>query len=236
MTRSIIALGLLLPLLPVLLHAGSGPKITFATVEHDFGDVKHGESPSVELSFTNTGDDVLVVNRIESSCGCAKAIRGNRRLSPGESSKIYAQIDTLGMPPGRHRKTLTVRSNDPAHPLTSLKLIFCVVRHVTLSPHTLATCLSESDKEAVFSMKATNHWTAPVTLRACKSTDTQEILMIPAEVVVPPGGAADFQISIRVTQAKGQPYLMGTTWIETDDPFEKALSVRYFLQLRKAGG
>lgn len=236
MIRSAIVFGLLMSLVPTLLYAGNGPKVSFEKLEHDFGDVSHGESPSVELACTNTGDDVLVLDKIESSCGCAKAIRGSRQLAPGSSTKIYAQIETLGMPPGRHSKTIAVNCNDPEHPTTRLKLIFNVIRHVSIDPDTLAVCLLECDKDAVFRLKATNHSTKPITLTSAKCSSSDEAFLEPREVVVPPGAKTDFQLSVRVKREQGQSHVKGVALIETNDSHEKMLPVRYFIQLPKAGG
>jgi hypothetical protein len=236
MIKSAIVFGLLMSLAPTFLYAGTGPKISFEKLEHDFGDVSYGESPSVELTCTNSGDAVLILEKIESSCGCAKAIRGSRQLAPGSSTKIYAQIETLGMPPGRHSKTIAVNCNDPEHPSNRLKLIFNVVRHVTIDPDTLAVCLLEYDKDAVFHLKATNHWTNPITLTSAKCSGSDEASLVPQEVVVLPGGSTDFQLSVRVKRGQGQSNAKGIALIETNDSHERTLPIRYFIQLPKTGG
>lgn len=222
-------------LLPTLLCAGSGPRIDFADREHDFGDVIHGQSPSAELPFTNTGDALLVIEKIESSCGCAKAIRGSRRVAPGAKSTLYAQIDTFGMPPGRHLKTIAVHCNDREHPVTTLKLIFNVVRHVSITPDTVATSLLEPNKNAVFQVSATNHWTKAVTLKAVTTRGSDEVTMAPEQVVVTPGSKIDFRLSVRFERESAQRYKKGTALIETDDPLKKVLPVRYFIRLPQKG-
>jgi hypothetical protein len=236
MIKRAIAFGLIMFLAPTVLYGGTGPKISFDKLEHDFGDVSYGESPSVELMCTNTGDAVLVLDKIESSCGCAKAIRGSQQLAPGSSTKIYAQIETLGMPPGRHSKTVAVSCNDPEHPRTRLKLMFNVVRHVTIDPETLAVRLSEGDQDAVFRLKATNHSTKPITLTSAKCSGSDEASLVPQEVIVLPGSKTDFQLSLRVKQGQGQSHAKGIALIETNDSRERTLSVRYFIQLPKTGG
>ena len=238
MKRTITALGLLLVLLslPGPLFAGSGPRISFAEREHDFGDVIHGQAPSTELTFANTGDALLVIEEIESSCGCAKAVRGSREVPPGAESRLYARIDTLGMPPGRHFKTITVHSNDADHPITRVKLIFNVIRHVSISPDALAVSLGEGVKNAVFRVKATNYWTKAITLKAVSTRGSDTVTLAPGHVVVPPGGNIDFQLSIRLEGGSGKLYRRGTVLIKTDDPLERVLPVRYFIRLPKKGG
>lgn len=228
-------MGLLLLVLPTLVSAGIGPRINIAESEHDFGDVIHGESPSVEISVTNTGDANLVLEKIGSSCGCAKAIRGSRQIPPGSKSAIHAQIETFGLPPGRHSKTITVHSNDAKHPVTSVKLVFTVIRHVSISPELLAATVSDSDKDAVFAVKATNHWTNPITLNGEGCTGAGEVTMRPKTLVVPAGGTVDFQFSVRVEREPARPYVKGIALVATDDPLEKRLPVKYFIRLVPTG-
>ncbi|AFM26862.1 DUF1573 domain-containing protein [Desulfomonile tiedjei] len=230
--RLTILIGLLLSLVPTFLPAGTGPKIGFSELEHDFGDVRYGDSPSVELTCTNTGDDILILGRIESSCGCAKGIRGNLRIAPGSSSKIYAQIETLGMPPGRHSKTISVHSNDPEHPRTSLRLTFNVIRHLVINPDFLAGRLSEPDKDAVFDLRATNHSAKVIVLKTA-TVNSSEARLIPDEVVVPPGAQTRFQLSVRTKPEQNQAHVKGVALIETNDALEKILPVRYFIQFPK---
>jgi len=235
MVKRMVVLGLVLLLLPMPLIAQTGPKISFQSMEHDFGDVKYGDSPSVELTFTNIGDEELILGGIDSSCGCARAIRGSDKIAPGRAGKIHAQIETSGMRPGRHFKTIWVDSNDPEHPRTTLKLLFKIVRHVSIEPETVGLNLPGDDKDAVFRLTATNHWTEPVTLKPPKLGDAKEVLLIPQEVVVPPGGKMDFQIKVGVKREPGQFYVKGTALIETDDPLEKTLTVRYLIRLQPTG-
>jgi hypothetical protein len=225
-----LVLGFLLSLMPTLLLAGPGPKIEFEEREHDFGDVVHGASPSIELNFTNAGEENLIVERISSSCGCAKGLRGDRNVAPGASSKIYAQIDTLGMPPGRHAKSVAVHSNDPENPVTTLRLKFNIVRNVCIEPGTLGTSLTEWGKDAVFTLTAANSGPEPVTVKGAKSDNSDEVTLVPQELVVPAGTKADFQLSVKAQLRDGAAYSRGTALIETTDEREKTIPIRYLIR------
>jgi hypothetical protein len=233
MTKNSVVMGILLTLLPTLLLAGTGPRITFAAIEHDFGDVNHGQSPSVELTCANTGDELLILEKVESSCGCAKSVVGSPKIEPGASGKILAQVETLGMDPGRHSKTVHVFSNDPEHPRITLRLIFNVVRHVSVNPDILATCLLEAGKDAVFSLQAVNHSAGPITLKAGKTDGGPEIVLNPEEITARPGEKVNFQLSVRAKTEPGQTNLKGKAFIETTDDVDKLIPLRYFIQLKK---
>jgi hypothetical protein len=210
--------------------AGTGPKISFDSETHDFGEVVHGTSPTTEFTFTNSGDEKLIIKRLGSDCGCTKGIRGDRDVSPGSSSTITAQIHTDGLPPGRHGNTIVVKSNDPQRPSVKLKLTYTVVRHVSVEPRSVATALKEMKEEVTLPLRATNHWTEPITLKAAADEKVSGICLTPREVVVPPGGSIRFGISIPVKETKRR-YCSGVARIETTDPLEQTVHVRYLIQI-----
>lgn len=216
--------------------AAHGPKISFDRLSHDFGEVIHGTSPVVAFQVTNTGDEPLIIEKVRSSCGCARAIKGKRELAPGEKSMIEAKILTTGMKEGDHSKSIYVHSNDGGNPVVKLKLKFCVFRHVSLDPPYLAVSLLKPQESVKFPVKATNHWTKPISLKAGPQDKSgRKITLIPKDLVVPPGQVAEFEISIPTAGENKRGFIMGTACLETDVPQEKTLEMRYLIRLPKKG-
>ena len=50
-----------------------GPKLQFATPVYDFGRMKAGDPVKYTYIFTNTGDQLLVLNSVQPQCGCTTA-------------------------------------------------------------------------------------------------------------------------------------------------------------------
>ncbi len=213
--------------------AGTGPKISFDSEAHDFGEVVHGTSPTTEFKFTNSGNAKLTIKKLGSDCGCTKGIQGDREVEPGSSSTITAQIHTDGLPPGRHGNTIVVKSNDPQRPSVRLKLTYTVVRHISVEPRSVATALKEMKEEVTLPLRAKNHWTKPITLKAAADEKVSGICLTPREVVVPPGDSVRFGITIPLKEAERR-YCTGTAKIETTDPLERTVQVRYLIQIPKA--
>jgi len=75
----------------------------------DYGEVAHGADGVRKFTFKNTGDDVLIIARVYSSCGCTIPKKPDAPIQPGETGEIEVKYDTKRV--GPIRKTITVYSN-----------------------------------------------------------------------------------------------------------------------------
>ncbi len=103
------------------------PDIEFKVLEHDFGQVKEGTSPSFDFVFTNKGKGPLVLTNVRASCGCTTPHWPREPIMPGDTAKITAVYNTKGRP-GNFHKTITVQTNDPDERLVVLIIKGNVVR------------------------------------------------------------------------------------------------------------
>ena len=87
------------------------PEITFDENVFDFGVVKE-ESNSVShvFTFTNTGNEPLVLNSVKASCGCTTPQWSREPVAPGGKGTILVKYSTAGRP-GAFTKTVTLNSN-----------------------------------------------------------------------------------------------------------------------------
>ena len=98
--------------------------ITFESDVVDYGEVEYGSDGIREFNFTNTGDDVLIIARVYSTCGCTVPEKPEDPIQPGKSGVIKVKYDTKR--PGPIRKTITVISNADT-PTVALKIKGLVV-------------------------------------------------------------------------------------------------------------
>ena len=94
-------------------------EITFDSDVVDYGEVQYGSDGVRKFTFTNTGNDVLIVARVYSTCGCTIPKKPEDPIQPGEKGEIEVKYDTKK--PGPIRKTITVYSNASEIP-QSLKI------------------------------------------------------------------------------------------------------------------
>lgn len=88
------------------------PRITFDKTTHNYG--TFSESKPVQrcvFTFTNTGDQPLVINSAVASCGCTVPKYTKSPIKPGETGTINVTYNGKGKFPGHFKKTITVRTN-----------------------------------------------------------------------------------------------------------------------------
>ena len=86
-----------------------GPRITFAKSTHSFGTIWDVNEQLTSFPFTNTGDDVLIIEAIKASCGCTTTKLKKMSYQPGEGSEIEVAFVPKGT--GFQTKSITVVSN-----------------------------------------------------------------------------------------------------------------------------
>ncbi|MCI0473252.1 MAG: DUF1573 domain-containing protein [Ignavibacteria bacterium] len=98
------------------------PKIVFKEDVHDFGKVPRGPELQYNFKFTNKGNAPLVIERVQTSCGCTGATVGDKKeYKKNESGEIKVNFATQGRD-GQQEKTITIFSNDPENPQKTLSI------------------------------------------------------------------------------------------------------------------
>ena len=87
------------------------PRAVFKETSYDFGKVKQGDVVSHEFVFKNEGDASLVVDRVETTCGCTAVVISEKKIGPGKEGKIKTTFDTRGYA-GRLSNYVYLVSND----------------------------------------------------------------------------------------------------------------------------
>ncbi|MFN0215344.1 MAG: DUF1573 domain-containing protein [Saprospiraceae bacterium] len=96
----------------------TGPVMTFPTTTVDYGKVEKGSDKVRKFSFTNTGNEPLVIKSAKGSCGCTVPTYPQEPIMPGETKTIDVSYDTNR--PGAFTKTVTLTTNETpdTHTLT----------------------------------------------------------------------------------------------------------------------
>ena len=94
------------------MSAAAEPKVTFESTSHNFGTFSEANATQkCVFTFTNTGDQPLVINKAVASCGCTVPKYTKTPIKPGEKGTINVTYNGQGKFPGHFKKTITVRTN-----------------------------------------------------------------------------------------------------------------------------
>ncbi len=94
----------------------SGPTttMTFGETTFDFGSVNEGEMVSHTYTFTNTGEEPLILSDAKGSCGCTVPKWPREAIQPGETADITVEFNSKNKKGKRNQKvTITANTNPP---------------------------------------------------------------------------------------------------------------------------
>ncbi|MDY6801045.1 MAG: DUF1573 domain-containing protein [Bacteroidota bacterium] len=88
-----------------------GAKISFKKDVHDFGKIKEdGGTVAYEFTFTNTGNEPLVITNVRATCGCTTPTWTQKPVMPGEKGFVKAAFDPRNRP-GNFNKSIIITTN-----------------------------------------------------------------------------------------------------------------------------
>ena len=118
-TKHLINLFFLYAVIPAFAQE-TGAQINFETTTIDYGTIANGSDGERVFNFTNSGNKDLIIQNVQSSCGCTIQKKPEGPIAPGESSEIIVKYDTKRT--GPFRKTITVTTNLELNSIVALKI------------------------------------------------------------------------------------------------------------------
>jgi len=100
------------------------PGIKFKEIYYDFGEIKTDKQVTHFFEFKNSGNDILTIIRVKTTCGCITTDLTGKNLKPGQEEKIGVSFSPKYIE-GIQEKNVFVHSNDPDFPILKYDLIFC---------------------------------------------------------------------------------------------------------------
>jgi hypothetical protein len=124
---------------------GGVPVISSPEPVYNFGEMDNTLEVKHDFVVKNTGNGVLEIKDVKTSCGCTVAALKKKSLNPGEETQVSATFKLQGKQ-GPQTKTITVTSNDPATAAYQLKIEGTALAAVAIEPKTLAFGMIEDDQ------------------------------------------------------------------------------------------
>ncbi len=126
------------------LEEGPPPKIVVENDVHDFGDIDPGSTNKGQFKFSNQGQGVLEIKKVQSTCGCTVPELKKKTYLPGESGAISVTFRP-GQRSGQVSKHLYILSNDKENPKAQLAIKANVVQKISYEPMRFKLRLDEEN-------------------------------------------------------------------------------------------
>ena len=113
-----------------------GPHLTFEVAKVDFGEIEQQQELTKEVVFKNSGNEVLEITDVKSSCGCTAAVPSDRTIDPGEKGILNVSFKS-GRSQGEIEKVITVLTNDTLRTAYRLPVVAVVKTDIELEPRAI---------------------------------------------------------------------------------------------------
>jgi len=97
------------------------PNISVNRLIYDFGKVYRTTTIDSAIIITNTGNQNLTINKIESNCSCLQGSTLVKLLKPGQQTSLTLRFNPANRK-GRQYSTITLFTNDPAIPAQTISI------------------------------------------------------------------------------------------------------------------
>ncbi len=108
------------------------PRLTIVEPVKEYGEVPKGDKLDWAFVIKNTGSSDLQIIAAKPGCGCTVADY-DKVIKPGETGKVTAHVDTTNFS-GPIAKTVTLETNDPSSPTSTLTIHAVVKPYVEAYP------------------------------------------------------------------------------------------------------
>lgn len=210
---------------PVTEEKVEGPHIVFEQGVHDFGLVMDKQELKCTFTFRNAGTQMLIVEKVNTGCGCTVANMPKQQFAPGETGSIEITYNPKGT--GNQNRSIQVMTNDAKQRVTTVAINAHVLPLIEARPSTIqfgqVVCGQERKVELVVvsrdpQMKIESITTNGPEITAKEMPGREPVQLIEAELPgrkvievtlspdAPPGRVLKM-ITIKATAAKsdGQP-------------------------------
>lgn len=112
---------------------GPAPVFEIDRLRHSFDRIVDSETVKTQFTFRNAGEGTLVIQSVDSTCGCTVPDLRQLEYAPGESGTLEVGFKPQGKQ-GMNHQRVTIRTNDPANSTVVLTISAQVVRQVYAEP------------------------------------------------------------------------------------------------------
>jgi len=208
--------------------ASAGPSLVFENNSYDFGLVVQGDPVEYAFTFSNRGDQPLLIDRVKSSCGCTAVLASTRELEPGETGEIKATFNSSQFR-GPVSKEISVYSNDRQQSVARLTLKGVVKELVRVTPPQLNFGAIPPNQQSVLEVTLVNQGSNSVTLDQPTTTAAELTASLETKGLAP---GEKTSLQVRFQPKPHQVRFSGYVIIALADQTDKELRIPVYAMLK----
>lgn len=139
--------------------------------------------------FKNTGDSIVTIREVRSSCGCTVARLDKKAYQPGESGEILGSFDTLGRQ-GKQVSTLQVYTDEQRGPAHLLRVEMSIPRLLVIQPGLVLWKADQPPETRVVVLKPNQELKVEIVEVICDAPDFE------AKLIAPEEGQGEYQVEV----------------------------------------
>lgn len=205
-------------------QAAAAPEISIDQPGFNFGSIPQGKIVEHVFTIRNRGNDPLVIKSVRPSCGCTAVSQSASVIRPGKTGEIKSSFNSTNYD-GVIQKTISVDTNDPKRPVSTLILKGTVSPEVIINPKQLSLGRVQINETARATILITNKGSKPLKISSVTST-LPGLVVETARKELNPGESS--KVSVAVQASKGDRLLNGYLAIRTDNPARREILVPVF--------
>jgi hypothetical protein len=189
-----------------------GPRLEISKAEHDLGRIPQGSKRVVNVTLRNSGDQILEIRKVRTTCPCVKASPTAASVPAGKDVAIAVEIEPTPMEESIEEEIL-LYTNDRATPLGRIRITGSVGGPIRILPPAVAV-------GAIYRGDLDRMEVAPVRLIAADRTPLGEVKLSPSKPWIHPTATklddGSFEVTIKLTSAAPVGPLKESVRVETD--------------------
>ena len=207
----------------------AAPQMLVEQLNYDFGEVLQGGKVEYTFRFSNTGDEVLEIGNVRSSCGCTAALLSARRIAPGDMGELRVTFNSTRFR-GAVNKIITLESNDPQQSQVRFSVYGNVKAELLLEPERVKWGAVKRGQRLESKVIIRNLSSKLIQLQPPKSTSPVVSAKLSARQI-PPAGQVELQLSAMLPEDKAR--LGGYVILVSDYPNQPQIRVPVSARLLK---
>lgn len=211
------------------LPALAAPILSVDKPVFDFGTIPQGKKIDYIFKLANKGDSPVTITRTRTSCGCTVANVSSNTIAPGKSADLKVSFDSTNFG-GKVTKTVTVESNDPATPTTTLTVKGTIIEELVVTPRQLNLGQIKAGSSKEISLALENHGDRTIKILSVTSPAPQ-VKATAKKHSLKPGDKT--LVAVTITARPEDRFLSGFLIIATDVPGKPEITVPLYGSVAK---